>query len=195
VPAAGGHQVTRTKIASTIALAAAAALAAGCSSSHSSTPTEQSDTSTACPGINCQSAAPSPSPSSQAARTEGNIILAPSTDPPGPFKIEGLYCGQFTAARRAQFGTEAAGGLIFRYTNVSNDVTGEPSLNVNFVSGQDVTGSNTTGSMPQISPGQNATGEVDALNGGGQDVTFSSCEITGYNIITSQGGQVGSYAP
>jgi len=111
--------------------------------------------------------------------------------PPGPFTITPLHCGAYTAAERDKFGTTAKGGLVFKYTNVSNSVTGSANLEVDFLQGSTVVGDNVTGSAPQVSPGQSAEGNVDALDQGGDGVAFSTCELLDYALP----GQADAYAP
>lgn len=114
--------------------------------------------------------------------------------PPGPFRITAVSCGPYTAAQQSKFGTTAKGGLVYRYANVSNSLTGAPSLDVDFLDGNTVLGDNVTGSnAPDISPGQTAEGHVDALDGSGQSLVFTSCELMQYGLRGMAAGS--SFAP
>lgn len=175
----------RLSTAALPAVALSAVLAAGCSgaasSSQPATPSAQSPAATA-------KAIP--------ARTvHGNItIAAPGSLAPGPFNITPVYCGKLSAAQQSQFGTNADGGLVFKYTNVSNGVTGSPDLEVNFTSGGSVAGSNVPGDPSDVAPGQSATAEVDALSKSGSDVAFNGCDIMSYTVLSDSGTTPGEYA-
>lgn len=162
--------------------AAAPATSAPASSSPTTAPTTASPTAAA-------SAPASP------AGHGSNIILSTQAKqlPPGPFRITAVSCGPYTAAQQAKFGTNAKGGLVYRYANVSNSLTGAPSLEVDFLSGANVLGSNVTGNAPDIGPGQTAEGYVDALDGSGQNLTFSGCELMQYGLRGMAAGS--SFAP
>lgn len=147
------------------------------------------------PTSGAPSATPSALPPAAPAVVHGNITIASTSFPPGPFTITPLYCGKFTAAQQGQYGTNAAGGLVYRYANTSNSLTAGTNLSVNFTSGSAVLGNNVTGNVTQISPGQSATGEVDALNSGGGNLAFTGCELMSYGIQTVNGDQPGNYAP
>lgn len=115
--------------------------------------------------------------------------------PPGPFTIRVLHCGKFTGAERNTLGTTAKGGLVYRYTNNSNTLTGAPNLSVNFTAGSTVVGNNVTANANPIGPRRSATGEVDAVGGSGQALRFTGCDLVSYGIVTSSGQLPGSYAP
>ena len=102
--------------------------------------------------------------------------------PPGPFQITPLSCGPYTALQRSQFGTSAAGGLSYSYTNTSNSLTSAPSLSVNFTLGTNVIGHNVTGDLIQTGPGQTAQGTVDALTASGGNLGGYNCEVMGYSL-------------
>jgi hypothetical protein len=143
------------------------------------------------------SAGPATSPAAQA-KARGNISLSGQARylPAGPFRITPVYCGKFTAAQQNQYGTNAAGGLVYEYANMSNSLTAAPNLSANFLDGGTVAGNNVTGAPTTISPGQNATGEIDAVGGSGQNLTFTSCELMDYGLITEGSGAApGTYAP
>lgn len=115
----------------------------------------------------------------------GNIVIAaPGSLAPGPFKITPVLCGKLSAVQKQQFSTHADSGLIFKYQNVSNGITGEPSLKVNFTRGSTVVGDNDSAGFPQVGPGQSAMGEVDAMDAW---PTFTGCEILNYALITPDG--------
>ncbi len=91
-------------------------------------------------------------------------------DRPGRDHAEGADedHGASTAGRcrrrsRSQFGTTAAGGLIYRYANTSSGVTGSAKLYVGFTAGGGIVGSNYAGTLPDIGPGKSGEGEVDAV--------------------------------
>jgi hypothetical protein len=107
---------------------------------------------------------------------------------PGPMAITPVYCGKLSAAQQEQFGTTAAGGLIYRYANRSNTLTGAAKLFAGFTDGTTVAGENYAGSLPNIAPGQSAEGEVDAIGISGQDLKFTGCEIMSYALITTTSG-------
>lgn len=109
-------------------------------------------------------------------------------------KITAVYCGPLSAAQRSQFGTTAAGGLIYRYANTSSGVTGSAKLYVGFTAGGGIAGSNYAGTLPDIGPGKSGEGEVDAVDIKGQDLNFSDCEIMSYALVTSTGVDPVSYA-
>ena len=144
-----------------------------------------------------QSVTPSPSATSAGAN---QITLSGQGAhlPSGPFKITPVYCGTFTQAQRNTFGTNARGGLIYRYTNESNTLTAAANLSVNFLKGSMVVASNVAGAgnLPSIDPGQSAEGEVDAVGGSGGNIAFSGCEVMDYGLITDSSGALpGTYAP
>lgn len=114
-------------------------------------------------------------PTSRAASPakEGNISLAPSHMPPGPFKITPLSC-------------KAGKGLTFRYSNESNDLVGAPFVTVDFLDGSRVVGSNENFGTLKISPGQNATDTVAPTSSQGQTMRFQSCEVMGYSLSAGE---------
>jgi hypothetical protein len=107
--------------------------------------------------------------------------------------ITPLYCGTLSAAQRRQFGTTAAGGLIYRYANHA-DAPGAAKLDVGFTNGTTIDASNYAQTPPSIAPGQSAEGEVDALGITGEGVSFTGCELMSYALITSSGVDPVSYA-
>jgi hypothetical protein len=140
-----------------IAIAAAVAvLTAGCSAAASA-----------------HHAAPAPAPSHSVA---GPGVPASS----GPFKITPVYCGEFSPAQVTQFADVS--GLIFRYTNVSASEAAAPVLTVNFTKGNEVSGSNVNGYLPDIKPGQSAYGDVGAVGAGGQSLRFHDCQMVSYTV-------------
>ena len=112
---------------------------------------------------------------------------------PGPMTITPLYCGKLSAAQRQQFGTTAAGGLIYRYANHSG-APGAAKLNVGFTDGSTINASNYAQSPRSIASGQSGEGEVDAINITGQGVSFTGCELMSYALISSAGLDPVSYA-
>jgi hypothetical protein len=115
--------------------------------------------------------------------------------PPGPFKITPLHCGRFTRAERNTLGTNAQGGMIYRYTNNSNTLTGAPNLSVNFTVGSAVAGNNVTADVNPIGPGQSTIGEVDAEGSSGQNLHFTGCVLMEYDIVIGSGTIPGNYGP
>jgi hypothetical protein len=121
--------------------------------------------------------------------------------PTGPFRIKVLTCGKYSRAQRAHFGYTGIGyssayGLIFRYTNVSESVTGYPDLTVNFTRGSTVVGSNQNASEPSVRPGQSATADVPALRSDGSSwLKFIGCDPTSYAVDGPSGIQSGVYLP
>jgi hypothetical protein len=107
---------------------------------------------------------------------------------PGPMTITPVYCGKLSAAQRKQFGTTAAGGLIYRYANNSSTLTGAAKLFAAFTDGTTQAGENYAGNLPDIAPGQSAEGEVDAIGIEGQDLTFTGCEVISYALVTTTSG-------
>jgi hypothetical protein len=108
--------------------------------------------------------------------------------------ITPMYCGKLSAAQQEQFGTTAAGGLVYRYANHSDTLTGAAKLYVGFTDGTTVAGSNYAGKLPAIAPGQSAEGEVDAIGIRGQDLTFTGCEVKSYALATTSEVDPVSYA-
>jgi hypothetical protein len=154
----------------------------GCSSGTTKTSSHQ-----ASPRAVVSSTSPSPrlSPSSTASDGHaGNITLSSGGRylTSGPFKITPIKCGPYTAAEKTEFGTNANGGLVFSYTNQGNTLTDGVILTVNFSNGSTVVGENVNGDPTRIGPGQTATAAVDALSGGGADLTFADCEVMGYML-------------
>lgn len=113
---------------------------------------------------------------------------------PGPFTITLVYCGRFSTAQQQEFGTNAKGGLIYKYVNESQSLSGSPKLDVNFTSGSTVAGENVSATETTVTPGQSATGEVDAVGSSGSDLSFTGCEILSYSVVTSSGVDPVSYA-
>jgi hypothetical protein len=127
--------------------------------------------------------------------TVGNITIAPAGDlMPGPMTITPVYCGKLSAAQQQQFGTTAAGGLIYRYANHS-DSPAAAKLDVGFTEGTTIAGENYAGTQPNIAPGHSAEAEVDAVGITGQDVQFSGCTVKNYALATTLGMDPVSYAP
>jgi len=172
------------------AAVAAAALTA-CSTSSSSQPATASQAATAIATVS----APAAPPSAAAKAIDGNITIAPAGSmTPGPVKITPVYCGKFTAAQQSKYGTTAAGGLVYKFANDSSTLVAAPKLSVNFTTGTTVAGSNVTGSLTQVSPGQASTGEVDALDDSGGNLSFTGCQVMSYAVVTSSGVDPVSYA-
>lgn len=163
---------------------AAVLLTAACASSTPAAAPAVSETPTLSATAAPTSASPTPVVAPSASRNASKILLSTQarTLPPGPFRITPVSCGAYTPAEQAKFGTNAKGGLIYRYTNVSNSLTGAPALTVDFLNGSDVLGANVTGNAPDIGPGQSAEGHVDALDGSGQNLTFTGCELMQYGL-------------
>lgn len=157
----------------------------------------------------CSSPAPPPQPTRPAVpqaaskaqpparKLPHGVSVAPQSGgtPPGPFIIRPTYCGPFSSARRQRLGTTAHGGLVYRFANESQSVTGAPSLRVNFLRGTSVVASNVSGGSGPIAPGQSAVAEVDAVGGSGQPVAFRGCQLISYALVTAGGDQPGTYAP
>lgn len=113
----------------------------------------------------------------------------------GPMKITLVYCGKFTAAQQSQFGTTAAGGLIYRYANESNSVTAATDVSVNFTDGSTVTATNNAGaSLPLTEPGQDAPGEVDAVGRLRAEPLIYGYEVMSYSLVMGSGMDPVSYA-
>ena len=172
---------------------AAASPAAG-SASASAAAAGSSSASTAAGST----AAPTPSASfSATVKTSvggGNITIGPTGGMlPGPMTVTPLYCGKLSAAQRQQFGTTAAGGLIYRYANHSG-APGAAKLDVGFTDGTTIAASNYAQSPRSIASGQSAEGEVDASGITGQGVSFTGCELMSYALVTSTGVDPVSYA-
>jgi hypothetical protein len=102
--------------------------------------------------------------------------------------ITPVFCGKFSSAQQSEFGTTATGGFVYKFTNGSN-MTAAPNVSIDFTTGSTVDGSNVTGDLTTVAPGQNSTGEVDAVGGSGQDIAFTGCEIMSYGV-TENGGSV-----
>jgi hypothetical protein len=110
-------------------------------------------------------------------------------------KITPVYCGKLSAAQQTQFGTTAAGGLIYTYANKgAGAVTGSAKLYVGFTGAGGILGTNYAGTVPDIDPGKSAQGEVDAVDIQGNDLSFTGCEIMSYSLVTSVGVNPVSYA-
>lgn len=126
------------------------------------------------PATNSQAqAAPSNPVASPPAKQEGNISLAPSHMPPGPFKITPIS-------------GKAGKGLTFRYSNESNDLVGAPFVTVDFLDGSRVVGSNENFGTLKIGPGQNATDTAAPTSSQGQTMKFRSCEVMGYSLSAGE---------
>jgi hypothetical protein len=124
----------------------------------------------------------------------GNITIARAEGmAAGPMTITPVYCGTLSAAQQAQFGTTAAGGLIYRYANHSGEA-GAAKLYVAFTDGGTVAGENYAGTLPEIASGKSAEAEVDAIGITGQDVTFTGCELESYALEATSGVDPVSYA-
>jgi hypothetical protein len=103
--------------------------------------------------------------------------------------ITPLYCGKLSAAQRQEFGTSAAGGLIYRYANnTGSGLSGAAKLYVAFTGASGVAGENYAGTLTSVGPGKSAEGEVDAIGITGQDLTFSGCEVLSYALAASASG-------
>jgi hypothetical protein len=113
----------------------------------------------------------------------------------GPFKVTPVHCGRCSAAQQLESGTNARGGLIYRYTNDSNSVQGAAIADVTFTGGSTVEGENVAGKPPSTGPGQSAEGEIDAVNSGGSDLRFTGCKILSDSVQTADGDQPGSTLP
>ena len=180
-----------------IPAAAAVLLTAACSSGATQSAPTPSVPAAAAPS----SPAPSPSTLSASPRPAGQPAgagnISRSTQarhlPPGPFRITPVKCGPYTAAEQSRLGTTAKGGLIFKYTNVSNTLTDAVKLDVGFTSGSTVEGENVNGGSPKVAPGQSAEAAVDALGGSGTNLTFTACQLNTYSLMGTPAA--GSYAP
>lgn len=179
------------KLPALLSLAAAAVFLAACSSS----PASSSSQTPAAPSPTASVTTAAASPPATAKTIDGNITIAPAGSmAPGPMVITPLHCGKLTAAQQAEFGTTAAAGFVYRFANHSNTLVAAPKVEVNFTSGTTVSGSNVTGQLTQISPGQSGTGEVDALNGSGGNLSFTGCQVMSYAVVTSSGVDPVSFA-
>jgi hypothetical protein len=126
---------------------------------------------------------------------DGNITIDQAAGlKPGPLAITPLYCGKLSTAQQQQFGTTAAGGLVYRYANHSGTSTAGPNLYVGFTDGTSEAGANYGGNQPSVAPGQSAEGEVDAVGITNQDLTFSGCDVMSYALDTPSGVDPVSYA-
>ena len=171
---------------------AAASPAAGSSSTSAAVGSSAGSTASG------PAAAPTPSASfSATVKTSaggGNITIGPAGGMlSGPLTITPLYCGKLSAAQRQQFGTTAAGGLIYRYANHLG-AAAAAKLNVGFTNGTTVAAENAAGPVASIASGQSGEGEVDAIGITGQDVSFTGCELMSYTLITSSGPDPVNYA-
>jgi hypothetical protein len=111
----------------------------------------------------------------------------------GPMTITPLYCGQLSAAQRRQFGTTAAGGLIYQYANHLGTAAAAK-LYVGFTDGTTLAAENDAATVASIASGQSGEGEVDAIGITGQGVSFTGCEVMSYALVTSAGADPVSYA-
>ena len=110
-------------------------------------------------------------------------------------KITAVYCGPLSAAQRSQFGTTAAGGLIYRYANDgSSGVTGSAKLYVGFTADGGIARVELRGNPARRRPGQVRGGRGGRGRHQGQDLNFSGCEIMSYALVTSTGVDPVSYA-
>ena len=165
------------------------------SSTAGSSPASGAAGSATAPG---SPAAPTPSASfSAVVKTSvggGNITIGPTGGMlAGPMTITPLYCGKLSAGQRQQFGTTAAGGLIYRYANHSG-APGAAKLDVGFTNGTTIDASNYAAAPASVASGQSGEGEVDALGITGEGVSFTGCELMSYALVTSSGVDPVSYA-
>ena len=180
---------------------AARSSGAGASSTtglSSASPAAGTSTASGASGASGSGAAPTPSASfSATVKTSaggGNITIGPARGMvSGPMTITPLYCGKLSSAQRRQFGTTAAGGLIYRYANHLG-TSAEAKLNVGFTDGTTLVAENAAGPVASIASGQSGVGEVDAIGITGQDVSFTGCELMSYALVTSAGADPVSYA-
>lgn len=135
------------------------------------------------------------SPATPAEASSSPAATPSGQSAPGPFKITSLSCGKLTAAQQNQFGTTAASGFVYKFTNSSASLTAAPKVSVNFLEGTTVLASNVTGSLTQVSPGQSGTGEVDAVDASGGGLAFKGCQVMSYAVVTSSGVLPQQYAP
>lgn len=170
------------------AVPAAVLAVAACSPAASSGTSPPAPTATAAP------VAPSPARPAAPSKYSGNITIAPANGAlPGPEKLTFLSCGKLTPAQQAEFGTNAAGGLTYRFTNEAA-FAASPQVAVNFLDGSTVVASNVTGYGAPVGPGQSEAGEVDAVGASGQPVRFGSCEVMDYLLISGHGSVPVQYA-
>jgi hypothetical protein len=178
------------KLPAILSIAVAAAALTACSSTTSSQPATPAQATAAA----VTASTPAASPSSAKA-LDGNITIAPAGSMTrGPVKITPVFCGKFTAAQQDKYGTTASGGLVYKFANQSNTLVAAPKVSVNFTTGTTVVGSNVTGGLTPVSPGQASTGEVDALTGSGGSLPFTNCQLMSYVLVTSSGVDPVSYA-
>ena len=177
----------RSKFAA-LAMAAACAVLAACSATatHSAPTPHDSATSPPAPASHAPHIALPP-----------NVSLSPQAGslPPGPLTIKVVSCGAYTQAQRNSLGTNARGGLVYDYTGRPGTKADGGTLDVEFLKGARVAGENVAGDPPPVAAGQTATDTVDAVGGSGGNLSFTSCELLDYAVITSAGGQPGTYAP
>jgi hypothetical protein len=171
--------------------AAAAALViislAGCGASHADASSPSHSAGTHSPSRT----APSPQV------IHGNILIPASAAAlkPGPFRIIPVHCGRYTPAQRNALGTTAAGGLVYRFTNTSASLNGQPIVDVQFLDGRQVAGENVAGSGSGAGPGQGSENGVDAVGGSGQNLRFTSCQLVSYAVETGSSAEYGDFAP
>jgi hypothetical protein len=173
---------------------ASSASAAAAGASPSAAPAQSPNATATATATGAATAADSFSAPPSVGTSVGNITIAQTAGmAAGPMTITPVYCGALSSAQQAQFGTTAAGGLIYRYANHS----GEPAaakLYVAFTDGSTVAGENYAGTLPEIASGKSAEAEVDAIGITGQGVTFTGCELESYALAATSGVDPVSYA-
>ena len=162
---------------------------AGCATSHAAASPRHS------PHPDAARSSPVPAPSPRV--IDGNILIpaAAAALKPGPFTITPVTCGRYTPAQRSALGTTAAGGLVYRFTNTSSSLNGQPIVDVQFLDGRQVAGENTAGSSAGAGPGQAGENAVDAVGGSGQNLKFTSCQLVSYAVETGTSPEHGDFAP
>lgn len=181
----------RPRLPALIAVPAVALAVAACSTAASpGTPAPASPAAAPATVPPPQSATAAPAP----ARYSANITIAPADGAlTGPEKLTFTSCGKLTPAQQSQFGTDAAGGLTYKFTNQAA-FAADPQVAVNFLQGTTVVASNVTGPGTPVGTGQSASGEVDAVGASGQPVKFTSCEVMDYLLLSAAGSVPVQYA-
>lgn len=175
-----------------IAFPAAILAVAACSPAASSGTSPPASTTPA--AATAATVPPSPARPAAPSKYSANITAAAANGAlPGPEKITFTSCGKLTPAQQAEFGTNAAGGLTYRFTNEAA-FAASPQVAVNFLDGSTVVASNVTGYGAPVGPGQSEAGEVDAVGASGQPVRFGSCEVMDYLLVSARGSVPVQYA-
>ena len=117
----------------------------------------------------------------------------------GPFRIKVIRCGRYTKAELNRFGILPGGwrgGVIYKLTNVSGNLTACPDSNVNFLVGNQVAGQGGAGTVTLVRPGQSGEDARPAIDSSGDFVRFTSCDPLDYTLVGQHGAIAGGpFAP